>query len=198
MNKRNAILGIVTAIVVGAILGYAGGSHQYAAQLDTARKALPVQATMSSVLGKITGISGNIITITQPILNPPVDPFEDLPAVRHVTVTSATNIVKDVVVDPSVFQQEMTAYQAAIQKIREKGPTAGVDVPAQPIPVIQTTLTLSDLKVGDMITVDAGTDVKTITSFDAVTITVNEITPIAASTAFNITPAPTSTSATGR
>ena len=42
-----------------------------------------------------------------------------------------------------------------------------------PTPVTQTTLALSDLKAGDMILVDAGKDVSTATSFDAVTITVS-------------------------
>jgi len=175
MNKNITLIGMTVALVAGGVAGYYGASYQYSSILTKAKAAFPTQSTMSAVFGTVKSVSGNTVTIqTQPSMNP----FENLPAVRTVTVTSTTKIVKNEQKDPQVFQQEMIAYQKAMQK---SASTSGTSTPASvgqpatsPMPFVETVVNIADLKVGDMVSVDAGKDVKTAASFDAVKITVNE------------------------
>ena len=166
--NNNTILGIIVAAVIGAAAGYAGAVYQYSAQINKVKSAFPMQTSVTSVAGTIQSISGNTITI---LSSPSGNPFENLPTTRTVTVTSATKIVKSTLKDPAVFQQEMAAYQKAVQKVIQKE-VSSTTLPTMPTPAAETTLDISKLKVGDMVSVDAGKDVATATSFDAVVITV--------------------------
>jgi len=170
--NNNLIVGIVVALVVGGAVGYVTAGYQYSDKLEMAKTAFPSQPTMQIVSGTIQSISGNTITIQTP---PSINPFEDLPTVREVTVTSETKILKSEPKEPAVFQKEVEAYQKAMSasasKPGEQAPAAGANLPIPPQPFTETELSISDLKTGDMITVDAGKDVKTATSFDAVKIT---------------------------
>lgn len=172
MNKNYIIGGISLALIAGIVIGYMGGAYQYSAQLDKAKKAFPAVPSMSSVSGTIKSISGNTITLQTP---PSANPFEDIPVVREVNVTDKTKIVKSEPIDPKIYQQKMADYNKALQKAAPAGtgsatPVAG-NLPALPQPFSETILKVSDLKVGDMITVDAGKDIKAAASFDAVKIT---------------------------
>jgi len=171
MQNNNLILGIVIALIVGGAIGYAAAGYQYSGKLEKAREAFPSQSMMQTVSGTIQSISGNTITIQT---SPSINPFEDLPTMRTVTVTSETKIIKSEPKDPAVFQKEMEAYQKATSvsapKPGELAP-AGADLPTPPQPFTETALSLSDLTVGDMVIVDAGKDVKTAASFEAVKIT---------------------------
>lgn len=170
MHKKITTLWLAGALAVGGVLGYAGASYQYSTQLDKAKAVFPSLPTMTIVSGSITSVSGNTITLqTQPSANP----FENLPVVRRVTVTSATKIIKSAPKDPIAFQREMDAFLKASQKTTA---TSGAPAPiaaalsVPPRPTTETELKVSDLKAGDIISVDAGKDVKTQASFDAVTI----------------------------
>lgn len=187
------------ALIAGAVIGYLGAGYQYSAQLDKAKKMFPVQPNMSVISGTVKSISGNTITLqTQPSMNP----FEDLPTVREVSVTSATKIVKNELKDPKVYQQEMADYQAAFQTAQKAAAAAGGKVPMTsikwpitPMPSVETAVKISDIKAGDMLMVDAGKDVKMSSSFEAVKITVTgagaPIVPAGASAAPGAAPAPT-------
>ena len=171
MNKNYIVIGMVLALVAGMAIGYAGAGSQYSAQLDKAKKAFPSTPTMMSLSGTVKSISGDTIALQT---SPSANPFENLPAVREVRVTSATKIIKNVPKDPTAFQKEMADYQAAFQKSMGAKPAALTNLPIPPQSFNETALQISDLKAGDMIAVDAGKDVKTVTSFDAVKITVSE------------------------
>jgi len=173
MNKNITLIGMAVALVAGGVTGYYAANYQYSGILAKARAAFPSTPTMQSVTGTVQSVSGNLITMKTQSFNP----FENLPEIRKVTVTSTTKIVKTAPKDPKVLQAEMDAYQKSIQKTIP--PKAGTPVPAAassmatpPTPMIETVLKVSDLKAGDMIMVDAGKDVKTVASFDAVKITV--------------------------
>src|ERR1035437_10270183 len=113
MNKNITLIGMAVALVAGGVAGYYGASYQYSGILTKAKAAFPTQPTMSSVFGTVKSVSGNTVTIqTQPSMNP----FENLPAVRTLTVTSTTKMVKNEQKDTAVFQQEMTDFQKAMQK----------------------------------------------------------------------------------
>lgn len=173
MNKNITLIGMAVALVAGGVAGYYGASYQYSGTLTKAKAAFPTQPTMQMVSGTVKSVSGNTVTIqTQPSMNP----FENLPAVRTVTVTSTTKIVKNEQKDTAVFQQEMADFQKAMQKsvpVPGSTSTPAMNLPTPPTPFNETVLKVSDIKVGDMVSVDAGKDVKTAASFDAVKITVN-------------------------
>lgn len=177
MNKNTTILGITLTLVAGLAIGYFGAGYQYSAQLDKAKKMFPTQAAMLSVSGTIKSVSGNTITLQTA---PSTNPFEDLPTAREVKVISATKIVKSEMKESKIYQQEMADYQKAIQSAQKAASAGGssttpaaTNLPVPPQTFKETVLKISDLKVGDVIFVDAGKDIKTQTSFEAVKITLS-------------------------
>ena len=177
MNK-NTLISILVAIGVGGAAGYAVASYQYAAKLNTIREAFPAPAELTSIVGTIQSVSGDIITLKSV---PSMNPLEELPAVSTITVTSATTIEKLEPKAMNVLAQQMDAYQKAIQKSEPAGTSTasainGVLTP--PLPFLETPLALADLKAGDMITVEAGKDIKMETSFEAVKISVTGSAPV--------------------
>jgi hypothetical protein len=180
MPKANMAAGIVIAMIIGGAAGYAGASYQYSAelanysaQIEKAKSAFervfPVQPTMLSVGGMIKNISGNTITLQA---SPSINPFDDLPAVRTVTVTSATKLVKNEQKDPKVLQQEFADFQKAMQRsVPGPGSSVPATLPPTPLkPFNETDIKISDLKTGDNISVEAASDIKTAASFEAVKI----------------------------
>jgi len=167
------------SLLVGGTIGYVSAGYQYAAKLAKIQSAFPSPAIMTSVVGTIQGVSGNTITLKSSSM----DPFENIPTVRTITVTNATKIVKNESKDMKVFAQEMDVYQKSVLKpVSASASTspaaAGMITP--PLPFTEATVSISDLKVGDMITVDAGKDVKTQASFEAVKISLMTTAPSAA------------------
>lgn len=160
-------MGMALALVAGGVVGYISAGYQYSAQLNKVKSMFPATTAISFVSGTVKSVSGNVITMQTPSSG---NPFEDLPTVRQVTVTSGTKIVRNEPKDPKVYQKEVAAYQAAVQKMKPIQTAA--TTPAMPQPFTETALKISDLKAGDVLMVDAGKDIKTRTSFDAVKITV--------------------------
>ena len=159
---KSSLISILAASLVGGAVGY-----RYFAHFNTA-PAFPTQMTTASVsAGTIQSISGNIITMQT---SSSESPFVTTPTLRKITVTTATKILESKRIDPGVYRQEMAAYGNAFQKAAASPTT--VAPPAMPVPVIQTALTLPELKAGDMILVGADKDVLTSISFVARTITV--------------------------
>lgn len=184
MNNKNqvVIIGMALALVAGGVVGYTVAGLQYSAQLEKAKKFFPVMSEMRSVSGTVTKVSGNVVTISTPPSN---NPFEDVPTTRDVVVTAATKVIKNVQKDQKVYQEEMTAYQAALQKAQKAAPAAGpaagaspasaaVAFPVPPMPFDEKELKVSDIKTGDMISVEAAQNIKTQTRFEATRITVNQ------------------------
>ena len=101
MNK-NITIGIVVALIVGGVVGYASAAYQYSAILNKAKAAFPTQTATTFVSGTIQSISGNTITLQT---SPSANPFVTTPTTREVTVTSTTKIVKNEPVDPAVYQE---------------------------------------------------------------------------------------------
>lgn len=196
---------MTVALVAGGVIGYFGASYQYSSILSKARAAFPSQPTMMSVSGTVQSISGNTITMKSTVA---MNPFENLPEIRMVTVTDTTKIVKLSSKDQQVFQAEMDAYQKSISKTASKTSTSSsaVTTPlAPPSPMKETVVKLSDLKAGDMIVAEAREDVKMQASFEAVRIMVTWTAPAAMTTptaaaaagAVNNVPPPTGTAPAG-
>lgn len=168
MSKNITLLGIALALVVGAAVGYFVAGSRYSAQLERAKKALPTTPFVNVISGKVKSVSGNVVTVT---VSPSPNPFDEWPTTRQVVVTKSAKIVKQEQKDPKVFQTEFAQYQQEAQK----GIKPGTAPPTLPLPYVEKEISISDLKAGDTISVDAGKDVKTAASFDAVKITVTGI-----------------------
>lgn len=183
MNKIVTVLAIVVALIVGGAVGYLSAGSQYsallakdAAMLDKAKLAFPTPPTMLSLSGTIKSISGNTLTIESSASG---NPFDDLPTIRQVTLTGATKIVSSKLKDLQIFSQEMSDYQKAIQKaapgVGSTTTPVAVGFSTPPVPFSETEMQISDLKAGDVITVEAGKDIKMATSFDAVKVTLSVV-----------------------
>ena len=185
MKKTNIIAIIVTA-VIGCTLGYAagyfGGSRSviasYAAKIAAVNKIFPAMpATVFSLSGQVKSINGNTIVINANPLTQ--NPFAEgnFPAVREVAVTGATSIIRIEQKDPAVFQKEMAASQKAMQSrtVSAGTPPAAITLPN---PFIEAVLKLSDVKIGDTITVTAASDITNAARFEATKIQVSQTIPM--------------------
>lgn len=169
--KNSGVPLLVLVFLAGAAIGYSGAGYQYSVRIEKAKQFFPALPTLPAVSGAIQSISGSTITLlVQSVLNP----FEDLPTVREVTVMSTTKIVKSEPKDPQMLMAETAEYQKVLDRtllLQDNSAPVPANLLAPPQPFSETAIRLSDLKVGDMITVDAGKDIKTATRFEAVKIT---------------------------
>lgn len=156
-------------LIVALILGGAGGvAYGYQKGFDTAKNLVeksmlaPMIQTpqdIRSLSGSVTAVNGSTITIRTESSNP----FEDQNLlVRTVIVSANTKIIKLSQKDPKVFQAEMDAFA--------KSPAVAIagGVPAI-LPDINThsVAAVSDLKIGERITVTATQNIKTMREFSA-------------------------------
>ncbi len=170
MNKKIGLI-IVLALLVGGVIGF--GIASYVLRYSALTSASPTQPPMLFVSGMIKSVSGQSITIELP----QAAGTKGAQLIRTVDVTSATKIVRATPKDPAVFNKEMAAFQQAMQKYATPLTQAPKNAapptpPTPPAPVIESPISLSDLKAGDLVTVDGGKNVATLASFDAVKISV--------------------------
>ena len=169
MRKILIISGVVVALIValagGYFWGYARGgaavTASYAPKIVTVGRLFPAAPTSTlSLSGQVAAINGSVITLDA---NPPTqNPFavEDFPTVRTVTITSSTAIIKTEQTAPAEFQKEMQVYEKQM---------TGASVPP-PSPFTETSTTLSDITVGNVVTVTADSDIMSAPSFTATAI----------------------------
>ncbi|MCX6786522.1 MAG: hypothetical protein NTU85_01730 [Candidatus Kaiserbacteria bacterium] len=161
-------------LIIGITIGFAGGKYinikvadsSCEAKLAKAKAMFPSAQDVRGVSGKISGINGNTVTIA---VNE-TSPFDDSPTAREVVVGENTKIVKMDFKDQTVFKQELEEYQKITSAQTDK-----TKIPTPPIPFTEKEISLSDLKVGDQITVEAGENIKTETKFTATKITLQVI-----------------------
>ena len=176
MKKTTTLITIIISLIVGCalgyFLGYTNGSKvvvtSYSSKAAEVSNLFPTpQGALFSLTGSVKEIDGNIVTIDANPLTP--NPFAEnnFPTVRTVTVADATTITQMQQKDQATLQQEMLAYQKAVSAAKGASSTL-----TPPMPFSETAIKLSDLKVGDKITVTAGSDIRTATSFTATKIKV--------------------------
>ncbi len=165
---------MAVSVLVGVAIGYAAAASQYSAQFNKIKKAFPSQGIITSVSGTVKSISGNVLTIEA---SQPFDPFGDEPAIREITVTGNTSIVRREIKDSSEFQQEMSDFQKQLQKIiSAQGVPAGTSTVAAPVdtqaplPYNEIAISVSDLKIGSIISAESDKDIRTASAFEAVKI----------------------------
>lgn len=166
------VLGVFASRFIPSYLGGSGGTYQ--AGFDAARQvfmnsrygqivAASDQQEVRQVSGTASAVDGNRITLH----TVPVDPFADLALTdRTVLVAADTKIVKLTLKDPKVFQSELAVYTKATQT----KPTA---VPTPPDKFVRTAISLSDIVVGDSLTIVAIADIRTAKEFTASEVSVS-------------------------
>lgn len=196
-----------TAVVfftMGCIFSYLGsntsvGGNTYQAGWDAAKKRLSDSGTfpgsgmnieIRSLTGEITEISGDKITIKIRPLEPLADASLDI---RTVVVDSATKMSALQPKDQKEFTAEMDAYSKKMragvaQPISTTSATSTTPVTpiAMPDGFNRTTISVSDLKVGQMINVLSDKNIKDVKEFKATEIsyyqTVNLAAPMISAT----------------
>ncbi len=124
---------------------------------------------VKSVSGTVESISGNRITIKIKPLEPLASPTLDS---RIVTITNTTKITKMIPRDPQTVQKEMDAFMKSIQTPPKAG-TQMITPPMPPSPSTKQDAIISDIKVGDTITVTAVENIKEIKKFTATEVQIN-------------------------
>lgn len=191
MQNKLLVPGIIVALIVGYVGGYFMTKSTYDQKIESAMKYFPSVTDIRSISGTVKDISGNTITIeTQGFGNP----FEDVPLVRTVNVTDNTTITKQENIDQAEFQKLQDAYQKEMKKVQDSMAKSGSQAtpqsyPTPPVPFKTIDLSISDIKVGDNVSVMADQNIKMEKSFDAVSIAVSESVAAPA----GIAPAPAGT-----
>ena len=172
MNKFTPI--VIITLAAGIILGYMWGHYQsaasYAPQIEAVNKALPSATKATSVEGRVKQVNADSLTLEGVAVS--MNPFAagDYPMTRQVTITSSTKIIRVTSKDPQQFQKEMVAYQNSLQNRNQASSTL-----TPPSPFNETTIQLSDIKVGDSVSATAASDIINAASFEAVQLQVNSL-----------------------
>jgi len=187
MSKSTSTLIVLAiALVIGFFLGFSfNGNNQSTEpneellrQLEKAKAFFPTISEMYSVFGTVKEIKGNTITI-ETIESP--NPFEDIPLIREIIVTQNTEIIKQENKDPEQYQKEFDEYLIKVDEQIEILPLDPLlppdpSIPQEPLippdPFEEKTIGINDIKINDQISVDAGKNIKTLKSFEAVKIMV--------------------------
>lgn len=162
MNKT--ITTVLVSLAVGLGLGYVWGSTQvaasYASKVAEVNKLFPAPTQTQAVSGKVKQVTDSSIMLEGVSVSS--NPFAgDFPTSRNVMITSATRIIKTSQKDGATLQAEIAAFQKSM--LASKG---GVSI-TPPSPFSETEIKLSDIKVGDMVTVIAASDILNSGSFSA-------------------------------
>jgi hypothetical protein len=174
MKSTMVVVGFVIALVVGLAGGYCWGyasggnamNASYAQKIAAVDRLFPPSPTSTlSLTGTVTSVNGSVITMNAN--NPTPNPFAvgNFPAVREVTLTSATQITMIEQKSPAEMEQEVRAFT-------KQESAAGASVASHtfvPLPssVTTTTISLSDIKAGDTIIVTAASNIMSVPSFTA-------------------------------
>jgi hypothetical protein len=86
-----------------------------------------------------------------------------------VTVTSATKIIRNENKSPATVQAEQKAY---MDKMSTWKPGSTGTLPIPPTPFTEKNISISDIKVGDQLNVEAATPIRMLEKFTAVKINV--------------------------
>ncbi|MFZ2621383.1 MAG: hypothetical protein WAX37_02680 [Minisyncoccia bacterium] len=145
----SVILGLVVGVAVGMVVS--SGSPQLgvglsATQIEKLKKMFPIMTELRNISGTVKEISGNVVTVK---IAEPSNPFDQYPTERQVVIDSETSVTKSVQSDQKEFQKQWDAY------IKSNSKTS-----TPPSPIKEVNINLSDIKVGDVISVLADHNIK--------------------------------------
>lgn len=153
------------------VLGTGGCGKSYQDGWNAAQEKLeqsgilrPEPAEIFSLSGTITNISGNTISIKADpvVVNPLAEPA---PESRKIVITPNTKIIKQSPRSPEELNAEQEKYRSEITNLE---PDAAPPTP--PSPFTEEELEITDLKVGDNISVTSEENIKSSSQFEAIEI----------------------------
>lgn len=163
---------IIIALIIGLIGGYFVGQNsgvnaayqkgiKKGKQIveEKVEKFFPTEENITEMSGEIKGVSSNSIKVkfTFGERNPLV---EDSTQIKTVKVDEETKLIKHEEKTEEEFEKEQKEYQEKL----EKNPEAKVEHPS---PFKETSISVSDLKSGDIVMVSSGKNIKETDSFKA-------------------------------
>ena len=162
------ILWVIVIISVGFVFYKIGFNKAY----QTAKQEIelryqskiqelfPEPEEMLSFMARITDIKRDTLSIVIPAAT--FNPFaEDM--IKKVKITDSTEIVKRIARPEMEFQKEQEAYN----KILESFEGSPEDLPPSPLPFEDVKIEITELKIGDEITVEAEENIKDKDEFTA-------------------------------
>lgn len=133
-------------------------------QIEQAKKFFPpIAQDVRDVLGTVKEINGDTIVVEMTVMNP----FDDSPQTRTVTIASETKIVRSERKDPAAYQREIAEYQKNIQAQSNKSPSVRL---TSPNAFSQDSAKISDIAFGQRVSIAASEDIRDKESFTAKTI----------------------------
>ncbi|MFZ2621381.1 MAG: hypothetical protein WAX85_00225 [Minisyncoccia bacterium] len=155
------LIGVLIGLGIGLSVNekQTGGNFNFVSQAGLPEVAKEKQVKVAR--GIITQISGNTITLKADSSSGTIP---DQPDTQEINVTSSTKIIQQVQKSPAEYQKEL----------EKQGKNAGT-LPigsVMPMPFTEKTITLSDLKVKDLIAAQSDQKSKTAGKFEASNITV--------------------------
>lgn len=172
MTKQNYILvftGLVTALLLGFLLGsqtteknwqegYEQGRQALIERLSDTGYLIPTIGEMRDLSGEITKIGEDRIFFKIHIFDPLADPELD-ERVAIINEETQISLFKDK--DPAEYQKEMDEWYRKTAEVQEG------DLIAPPDHFIELDINLTDLNVGQSISVQAAEDIKEMKEFTA-------------------------------
>ena len=144
----------LAVIVVVWQVGYDTGAKSISAQITQSQSP----AEVKSVVGKIVNISGATLTVIT---------TASTGSVRDVTTDSNTVFERVIRKNPKTLQSDMLAFNKRIKTATTS------DTPLQfPLPFTFKKISLTDLRVGDIVVVTAAEDILTKSQFTATRVSV--------------------------
>ena len=174
------VLGV--GLIIGAVIGAFATPYlplnntdntdnTYQAGFDAAKKIIEnnlgsvakTPEDFRTVSGTVSAVSGSGFTLHVQSLDPFADPAL---ASRTVLVDSSTTVIKLVPKDSKTLQSEMDAFVKATQA------GGGVSKIIPPTPVTDSPVSVSDIAVGDFVTVIAAENISSLREFSAIQVRV--------------------------
>lgn len=175
-HTKHYIVTLILGIIIGAGMSfiyfnqtYKDAKNSYQSGFETAKKRV-LESNMGMIFrtpediraisGKVTMISGNSITIHTESMNP----FEEITLNdRIITVTKDTKITKISQGDQKAFQAEMETFMKKMQL----GKNTGSLLPPTPPQPVSAIVDISNIVLGDNITITSLENIKTSKNFTA-------------------------------
>lgn len=177
MTQKNLVI-IVIALCISLGVGFlanrtlqSGVISDQAAQIKKLHSQIeqaknffpPLSEDVRSIFGTVKEARGDTVMVEITLMNP----FDESPQTRTVKITDETKIVRSERKDPVAYQREIAEFQKNIEAQPDKSPGARLTPPNE---FSQEPAKISDIAVGQQISIAADENIRDKESFTAKTI----------------------------
>ena len=162
-NKLITTLALTTAVSAAIMMITVAWQTGYNTGFTRGTSATQTQKTSAAVVfivGKVTGITGTTVTVESFISGSPK------PVSLHINTNARTAFEQMIKKDIKVYQTEQTAFNTKLTAARAQG-TASPFGPVPPVPFTLQKSSLTDLRVGNAVSVTATQDTSAASTFSA-------------------------------